>query len=174
MLLPNFNDNYKGAAPDVGAYEYGDSLFVTGVGSDTPYASKLASALVLKPGATAQEADTIKPIMTQSAKKDQGDGYDEKQIIPTNAYSALYPNPATNMTTISFSLSQSRQMNIQVFDMTGRLIKTLAEAKMETGAHQLIWDLRDERGRPVNSGIYFVRINSGNSIETKKLSVIGR
>ena len=83
-----------------------------------------------------------------------------------------YPNPFSNSATISFSLAQSQKVSIRIFDMTGRLIKTLADAQMEAGTHQLVWNARDEKGNEVSSGLYFLRMQTGNYVETKKLSVL--
>jgi hypothetical protein len=88
-------------------------------------------------------------------------------------------NPFSNSTTISFSLPQSqkampaaRQVSIQIFDMNGRLIRTLADAQMQPGAHQLMWNAKDEKGNTVTVGIYFLRMQSGNYTGTKKLVVV--
>ena len=141
MLLPNFNDNYKGAAPDVGAYENGDVLIITGVGSDSSNANRLANITAVKPGTTNPAADSVKAIIAQSANKDEGDGFTEVKPIAASTNSILIPNPATLVTRVSFSLSKPQQVSIQIFDMMGRRVKNLAEVKMEAGAHQLVWDL---------------------------------
>ena len=81
-------------------------------------------------------------------------------------------NPVSNSTTILFSIPQSRNVSIQVFDLSGRLITTLANQKMQAGNHQLTWNANDENGNAVSSGIYLLRLNTGSYSETKKLSVI--
>ena len=94
-------------------------------------------------------------------------------IIETNTYKfSVYPNPFSSATTISFSIAQSGNVSIQIFDLSGRLIITLANKKMEAGNHQLIWNANDENGNAVSSGIYLLRLNTGSYSETKKLSVI--
>lgn len=85
---------------------------------------------------------------------------------------SAYPNPVSNSTTISFSLWQSQKVFISIYDMNGRLIKTLANEQMQQGTHQLIWNARDEKGNAVNAGIYILRLNAGTYTETKKISVI--
>jgi hypothetical protein len=165
MLLPNFNDSYYGAAPDVGAYENGDLLMITGVGGLSPVPLNTNRII-------AGKGENEKIVMTQSDKKEQSSSNDEKNVISTSIHTLMFPNPATNVTTILFSLSKSQHVSIRAFDMMGTLIKTLAEGKIEAGVHQLTWDLRDEKGRYVNTGIYFLKINSGNSMETKKLCVL--
>jgi hypothetical protein len=167
MVLPNFNDNYQGAAPDIGAYENGDALIITGAGNRVQYDTSLANVAMVKAVETPGDSEKTIP---QTAKKE----YNDKNDLSKNIRVELFPNPATSFTRISLSLSKSQKVSIQIFDMMGRLVKTLSEATLEAGAHQLVWDLIDEQGRQVNTGIYFVKINSGNSIETKKLSVIHR
>src|SRR5206468_1843645 len=83
----------------------------------------------------------------------------------------VYPNPFSTSTTISFSLSQQQKVSIQIFDATGRLAKTLANAEMQSGTHQFTWNARDEKGNHVIAGIYFLRMNAGVHSETKKLVV---
>lgn len=91
----------------------------------------------------------------------------------------VYPNPVSNSATISFSLLQSqkamptgRQVSVAIYDMNGRLIKTLANEQMQQGSHQLTWNARDEKGNAVGSGIYVLKLQAGDYIETKKILVV--
>ena len=83
-----------------------------------------------------------------------------------------YPNPISKSATISFSLSQPENVSIRIYDMMGRLIKKLVDAQMQAGAHQLIWNVKDEKGNAANEGIYFLRLENGNHLATIKLVVI--
>jgi hypothetical protein len=83
-----------------------------------------------------------------------------------------YPNPFSNSTTISFFLNQSQKVSIQIFDETGKFVRTLTDAKMQAGTHQLVWNAKDEKGNAVNAGIYFLRMQAGDYTETKKLVVV--
>ena len=83
----------------------------------------------------------------------------------------IYPNPVVNSTTILFSVPQSGNVSIQIFDLSGRLIKTLATKEMQAGTHQVLWNVKDEKGNAVSSGIYLLRLNTGGYSVTKKLSV---
>jgi len=60
-----------------------------------------------------------------------------------------YPNPVSNSATISFSLQQSQKVLVQIFDLNGRLVKTLADVQMQPGTHQVVWDAKDEKGNVV-------------------------
>ena len=84
----------------------------------------------------------------------------------------IYPNPVVHSTTILFSVPQSANVSIQIFDLSGRLLTTLANQRMQAGNHQVTWNVNDGNGNAVSSGIYLLRLTAGNYSETKKLSVI--
>jgi photosystem II stability/assembly factor-like uncharacterized protein len=81
----------------------------------------------------------------------------------------VYPNPTFNSTAISFSIAQSQTVSIKIFDVSGRLVKKLADTKMQTGNHRLVWNAKDEKEIAVSPGIYFLQMNTGNYSETKKI-----
>ena len=97
----------------------------------------------------------------------------EEQLTPLlSLHCQVFPNPFSNSSTISFTLSQAQKVSIKIYDVNGRLLKTLANTQFEAGTQQLIWNAKNEKGNPVLSGIYFLRIDAGDYSETKKLSVI--
>ena len=75
-----------------------------------------------------------------------------------------YPNPFNAQTTIQYSLPKAGGVSIDIFDILGRKIETLAEGIMPAGNHQAIWNASAQ-----SSGIYFYRIKAGESVETKKM-----
>jgi hypothetical protein len=79
-------------------------------------------------GSKTSKADTV----TISCKNSYS--YNQK-IISETAQLKITPNPFSNSTTISFSLKQSQKVFISIYDMKGRLIKTLADAQIQAGAH---------------------------------------
>ena len=95
-------------------------------------------------------------------------------IISNTAASSLsaYPNPVVNAATISFSLQQAQKVSLQVFDMSGKLINKLAEETMQPGHHQVTWNATDNNKSAVAAGIYLLKLQTGNNIETKKISVV--
>jgi hypothetical protein len=90
----------------------------------------------------------------------------------------IAPNPFSNSTTVSFFLTSSLTMpgsghvSLQVHDMMGRLVKTLANEQLQPGAHQLVWNAKDDAGRPVAAGTYILRIQAGQDVETRKLILL--
>ncbi|MEY4070669.1 MAG: hypothetical protein RL721_1283 [Candidatus Eisenbacteria bacterium] len=82
------------------------------------------------------------------------------------------PNPFRPQTTIRFSLPTKRSVEMRVFDVAGRSVKTLAQGPMEPGVHTVQWDGTDEEGRRLSSGVYFYRLNAGRDRAMKKMVIV--
>jgi len=80
-----------------------------------------------------------------------------------------YPNPFNPATTIAFELPRNGEITLRVFDVLGRRARTLAKGRMTAGQHTVIWDGRNDAGRPVSSGIYFYRLQTKNAIRMQKM-----
>ena len=78
---------------------------------------------------------------------------------------ANQPNPFNPMTTIRFDLAHSGWMSLRIYDVAGRLVRTLVHEERQAGFnHSAVWDGRDDSGRRVATGVYLYRL------ETQKLS----
>ncbi|MBN2172322.1 MAG: carboxypeptidase regulatory-like domain-containing protein [Candidatus Krumholzibacteriota bacterium] len=72
------------------------------------------------------------------------------------------PNPFNPATAIRFGLPAAGPVTLRIFDVNGRLVRTLAAARpFAAGVHAVSWDGRDEAGRPASSGIYLYRLEAG-------------
>jgi len=83
-----------------------------------------------------------------------------------------YPNPFNPETTISFSLGKGGRATIKIFDLRGRLIRTLLDSSLEEGKHSVIWDGKCNRGSSVTSGIYFYSLESSGEGESRKMILL--
>ena len=93
--------------------------------------------------------------------------------VPRFFLSRNAPNPFNPSTTIRFSLEESGRATIKVYDIVGREVRTLVDDPFEAGVEQsVVWDGTDRSGRAVPSGIYFYRIVSGRTEETKKMMLL--
>jgi hypothetical protein len=83
------------------------------------------------------------------------------------------PNPASAGVRVSFALpagSESDRTRVRVFDVTGRLVRALVDGKVPGGhIQEATWDGLDHRGKPVSSGIYYIRLESGREGRTVKV-----
>jgi hypothetical protein len=80
-----------------------------------------------------------------------------------------YPNPFTALTTIPYHLAASGSVDIAVFDLMGRRVRTLLSGKALKGNHEARWDGRDGAGRPVAGGVYFVRLQTPNHTAVRQV-----
>jgi hypothetical protein len=81
----------------------------------------------------------------------------------------------TGMATVSFSLAKSDLVDVKVYDVTGRLAKTLASRQaFKAGPSKLAWDGRNDQGQVVSRGVYFTQVKFINSgfVDAKKVTVL--
>lgn len=70
------------------------------------------------------------------------------------------PNPFRAETTLRFTLRRPERVRVTLHDVAGRRLRTLADGRLDAGAHRLAWDGTDEAGRRAAAGVYFVRFES--------------
>lgn len=95
---------------------------------------------------------------------------DDETLVP-NSFELFspYPNPFNPKTVIGYQLPEHGDVTMQVFDIKGRLIKTLIDGFVEPGFHEIEWNATDNNGIPVSTGVYFCKITIGHSSQTKKV-----
>ncbi|MDE2742366.1 MAG: lamin tail domain-containing protein [Gemmatimonadota bacterium] len=89
----------------------------------------------------------------------------ETQIEPASKTPAMlsatslqvWPNPFNTTTHLHFHLSQTASVHIAIYNVQGQRVRTLVDAPLHAGTHQMQWDGRDERGHAAATGAYFVR-----------------
>ena len=80
-----------------------------------------------------------------------------------------YPNPFRARTAIQFDAVEPGNAVIQVFDVTGRKVRTLLERRVDEGAHVVHWNGVDDLGRSVSPGVYFYTLKLGGGSATKRM-----
>lgn len=79
-----------------------------------------------------------------------------------------FPNPFNPETTIPFTIPERGNLLIEVYDIRGRLVRTIFEDIAEKGYGEVTWDGRNNQGRAVESGIYFYRLKYGDKVMGEK------
>jgi len=82
------------------------------------------------------------------------------------------PNPFNPMTEIRFELAAPQAVSLRIYDVTGRLVRELADGPLPTGPHTRVWQGRDDSGRPVPSGAYYVRLVTEGRIDRRKVMLL--
>lgn len=80
-----------------------------------------------------------------------------------------HPNPFNPRTTIRFSIGSTGPVSIEIYDVSGRLVKTLVHRTLTAGAHEVVWDGTDDKGRPLSSGIFWSQLQAGEYRSNRKM-----
>ncbi len=80
-----------------------------------------------------------------------------------------YPNPFNSDTNISFTLSEKAEADIRIYNLKGQIVRDMGTKPFKSGVNAINWDGRDNSQNPVSSGIYFIRINTGDKSQTHKM-----
>ena len=85
-----------------------------------------------------------------------------------------FPNPFNSRTTIRFNIVSPGHTEIQIFNSTGQLIRTLNPGKLIPGSHQVDWDGKNNNQEEISSGVYFgiIKVNSYTKMESKVFKMI--
>jgi len=83
------------------------------------------------------------------------------------ALHSAYPNPFNPVTTLSYSLPMGSDVLIQVYNLHGRVVETLANGNMNSGYHAVRWNADSH-----SSGLYFVKMVAGDYHQTQKLMLV--
>jgi len=95
-------------------------------------------------------------------------GLVEVETVPEEfGLDSAYPNPFNPVTTLGFKLPMDSQVSIQVYNIQGRLVETLADHNMHAGHHSITWNADQH-----SSGMYFVKMIVGDQVSTQKLLLV--
>ena len=84
-----------------------------------------------------------------------------------------FPNPFLSQVSFRFSIPEVSVVSLNVYDITGRLLKTIVDHELPVGLHTVSWNGRDNSGSSIPSGVYFARLETLGYSETLKLVRVG-
>jgi hypothetical protein len=106
-------------------------------------------------------------ILTETNPTDIAEGLPRVSQLLANV-----PNPFNPTTSIRFELARDEQVRLEVLDVRGRLVRRLVNDSVRAGRHEAMWDGRNERGRPVASGVYCYRITTPSFTDTRRMVLV--
>jgi hypothetical protein len=135
------SDTFVWVVPDV----HGDSCKV--------------KAIAYGPGRQYDESDSCFSIWSAGTEEPRSGWVWETKFL------GAFPNPLTNATRVEFQLSRQTHASLRVYDVLGRTVATLSDGAMKPGIYHRDWEVAP----PVPNGVYFVRLQTPNYSESKKL-----
>ena len=90
--------------------------------------------------------------------------------LPTSyALHNNYPNPFNPVTNILYDIPELTDVKLEIFNVMGQRVRTLAEGKHEAGRYLIVWNATNDIGESLSSGMYIYRIQAGDFVSVKKL-----
>ena len=97
----------------------------------------------------------------------------EEEFIPMQfTIHQNYPNPFNPVTTIRYDVPENGLVNIIIYDILGRRVKTLISQTQTAGQRSVQWNATNDYGKPVSAGVYLYQIQTGKHISTKKMLLL--
>jgi hypothetical protein len=98
---------------------------------------------------------------------------DVPEGLPNQILTSSYPNPFNPSTTIRFSLPAPGTVTLTVYDLTGRRIARIIDGDdFPVGHHEAVWSGVDDAGNSVSSGVYLYRLEAGEFVQTRKMTLL--
>ena len=123
------------------------------------------------PDLNSDEVDLIAQWIDEGALEVQLSIIDETLPVTYNLQNA-YPNPFNPVTTLQYDLPEDALVNITIYDMMGRVIKTMVNSQQNAGFKSIQWNATNNLGQPVSAGLYLYTIEAGDFRETKKMVLL--
>lgn len=92
--------------------------------------------------------------------------------VRRTAIESIHPNPFNPQTNIQLALREEGRAEVTVFAVDGSRVRTLVDGTLPAGRHDVVWDGRDDRGRSVSSGVYFLRLTHPDGQDLKKAVLV--
>jgi hypothetical protein len=93
-------------------------------------------------------------------------------VVFENGLDPCRPNPVRDETSICYRLAEPGLVSLRVYDVTGRLVATLADGHRGAGEYRVLWQGRNASGKQVAAGVYFVRLSSPGFTKVQRLTLL--
>lgn len=98
---------------------------------------------------------------------------DDPLVTPlVTALEEVFPNPFKKDTTIKYSVKETGNLSLEIYDVKGRLVRRLINSKSASGTFSTIWNGTDESGNQLSNGIYYLQMKTGTYQTTRKLVLL--
>jgi len=122
-------------------------------------------------GADSFDLSTVKKITFENVTSLE-DIKQATSILENFRLSQNYPNPFNPTTTIDYDIPESGDVKVEIFDINGRMVRSLVDEKQKKGRYSVIWNGKNMHGATVANGSYFYRVKFNETYLVKKMLLI--
>jgi flagellar hook assembly protein FlgD len=95
-----------------------------------------------------------------------------REILSGVLNGTSYPNSFSGETTIAYTLTEAGRVTIDVYDLSGKVVKRLVNDETLPGSYSVTWDATNDNGSLVDGGFYFFKVRQGNQSVTEKMVLL--
>ncbi len=88
-----------------------------------------------------------------------------------NGFNRVFPNPFSNSLTVNYSIKETKPTSLMIYNIRGQLIRTFGDLSSQVGGNNVLWDGKDNLGKPCGSGVYLLRLTIGNEDFYKRVVI---
>jgi hypothetical protein len=132
---------------------------------------RLAQDPTVTPGATVRPS-LVSALLNEGVPEVRIETRGFTPVVENFRLGPVSPNPFTNGTVIGFSLAEAADVEIDIYSVNGRLVRSIFAGRADAGAHNAAWDGCDSRGSRVARGVYFCRMEVQGFSATEKVVVL--
>jgi len=172
-------------SPTSGYTTSSQTITLTADAGDMPSGTYYGTVTVSADEVTSEQNAESRVTMVVGSKKrvaQEGGSTVAQRAVATYAESALksaslsshrnYPNPFNPSTTVRYVVQEASHVTVSVYDVWGRLVRSLMEGYHEEGEYSVVWDGRDQRGEQVSSGVYLCRVVGPQVSSTIRMTLV--
>ncbi len=119
-----------------------------------------------------QVSDGISSVTGPVSRFTTGDDLTAVELPAVTRLLAPYPNPFNPRTTVSFDLAVAGPVQVRIYGVDGRLVRTLVDEHVAAGRHEMIWTGDDDRGRATASGVYLLRMTAAGVTQSTRMTLV--
>lgn len=108
------------------------------------------------------------PGIVTGIAEDKSDEIINSNTLITKLFKAK-PNPFRTQTEIRYSLAAAEKVSLFIYDISGRIVKSLVNGKINPGIYSINWNGKNDRGQQVSAGIYFYQLKTKDYTKTNKI-----
>ena len=131
--------------------------------------SRLNQQVITSTEYRSQQVTDLRPVFSGGYETVYSSDQHIQDHTPHQASFSTCPNPFSAATVLTCAVPRQMQVDIEVYDVTGALVRTVISGELAPGYHDVIWSGDDDHGRTVAAGIYFIRENLQGAVHNHKI-----